>query len=244
MTPDLGSDQRLMDGQRPRYPSVKEMKADKVVMALAGRLWGWSPNFSRNRFVKSLIGRPNPRSKCATKTTNSPGWRSGASSLPGNRHATPSGMLRVRRSQLSSSSVTSEPSQAALVDPSAVSSSPCSAMTTSWDAIVAVRLGTECGAPVAVAAVGAEIGGGVRCASVAEKRERGASAVCDATAGAGARHAAAAELQRRRRWGARAKTERWFAPLPYLTGREDHGARILCAHDLRNQCARTCLLYT
>src|SRR5664279_1425259 len=30
-------DQRLMEGQRPRYPSVKEMKADKVVMALAGR---------------------------------------------------------------------------------------------------------------------------------------------------------------------------------------------------------------
>ena len=45
---------------------------------------------------------------------------------------------------------------------------------------MAVRLGTECGAPVAaatvavcaLAAVCAEIGGGVRCTSVAEEKEK------------------------------------------------------------------------
>ena len=59
-----------------------------------------------------LTGRPNPRSKCARKTTRSPGLGVGTSSSPGTRKSRIHGILRARRSIRTSISVTLDPFQA------------------------------------------------------------------------------------------------------------------------------------
>src|SRR3954468_22560793 len=69
-----------------------------------------------------LTGKPNPRSKCARKTTRSLARGTGTSSSPGTRKSRFRGILRARRSIKICISVTSEPFQAPRWFPAAPSS--------------------------------------------------------------------------------------------------------------------------
>lgn len=81
-------------------------------MELAPRWCGCRPKNSRNRQKKMLEGRPNPRAKCAEKTTRSSSSGTGTTSFPEARVTTSvtGGNLRARRRRWMTSSVVVKPS--------------------------------------------------------------------------------------------------------------------------------------
>ena len=120
----------LTVGQRPRYPSQKATNADSWVMALAGKWCGCRRNLLRKSQKNELAGSPNPRSKCATKTTRSPAAGFGSISPVGRLHSMPAEIRRVLLSHSISAEETSEPSHPARSFSSASLSQECADIMT------------------------------------------------------------------------------------------------------------------